>query len=76
MYWVSYFYLCWVNFWRLPVSVHTERTQSREYQRKVDFLRLLWLAVVISLALVGQLVVLVVGIIFMTFLTFMFLDEG
>ena len=75
MYLLSYLYLSWVNFWRLPESAQTRRTLTAAYQRKLHILRLVWLALVISLAALGQPVALISGIILMTFLTFMVLDE-
>ncbi|MEJ2042393.1 MAG: hypothetical protein P8X74_07500 [Reinekea sp.] len=76
MYRLMLFYLKWIGFWRLPETVETKRVQTQNHLRRVDILRLIWLALVIVLVAVGQAVLFVVGVLLMTFLSFMFLDEA
>ena len=76
MYWFTLYYLRWVAFWRLPETAAIRRACTPSYLRRVEILRLVWLFLVIGLALIGQLVVLIAGLLLMTFLSFMFLDEA
>lgn len=76
MNWLTFFYLRWIDFWRLPVTDEIRRVHSKSHTRRVDILRLVWLFLVLALAMIGQLVLLIVGLLFMTFVSFMFLDEA
>lgn len=75
MYWLSYFYLNWINFWRLPETEHTLRVNSSAHRQKLSFVRIVWIVSLMLLGLIGQPVVLMVGVVLLTFLSFMFLDE-
>ena len=75
MYLLSLFYVRWINFWRLPETRETRRTESADYVRRVDFLRTLWILCLPMLAITGQPAFFITGIMLLVFVSFMFLDE-
>lgn len=75
MYWASLLFLRWIGFWRLPETEQTRRIQSQSYLRRVEWLKNSWIVLLIGLLLSGQLFLLIFGVILMTFVSFMFLDE-
>ncbi len=76
MYSLMLFYLRWVAFWRLPESDDMRRVRTQSHLRRVNLLRPVWLIAVLVLSVFGQVAVLIGGLLFMTFLSFMFLDEA
>jgi len=76
MYWLCYFYFWWINFWRLPETTQTRRARSAGYEKKVIILRVVWFLSVLFMSATGHLAFFISGLIFLTFLSFMFLDES
>ena len=75
MFRLSLFYFHWIAFWRLPVTDDSIRVESSNYLRKLVWVRYGWLAGVTGLTATGQVAFFVSGILMMTFISFMVLDE-
>lgn len=75
MYRLSLLYLLWIHFWRLPETVETRRVQTKEHCMRVKMLKPVWLVSVGVLLATGLWPVLMVGLMLLTFVSFMFLDE-
>jgi hypothetical protein len=75
VFWICLLYFRWVNFWRLPETVHTRRVQTPAHEKRVHLVRYAWLIAVLLLAGIGQLAVLIFGLTLLTFVSLMFLDE-
>lgn len=76
MYFLSLFYFKWLLFWRLPETEHSQRTKTSSYLKKLDMVRVAWMLAMLVMAAVGHLAFLIGGTLFMTFTSFMFLDES
>jgi hypothetical protein len=72
---LSYWYLCWIDFWRLPETHHSRRCETKAYQYRFKYLRNVWFVVLACLAVLGQPVLLIFGVTLLTFVSLMFLDE-
>ena len=72
---LSYWYLCWIDFWRLPETTHSRRCETKDYQYRFKYLKSVWLVVLVCLAAAGQPVLLIFGITLLTFVSLMYLDE-
>lgn len=75
MYWVSLYFMRWIQFWRVPETASTKRVESRSHCRRVQWIKNVWMIMLPALLITGQLALLTFGVVFMTFLSFMFLDE-
>ena len=76
MHWLILLFLRWVQFWRLPDTDQTRRVATRSYAEKVHRLKNAWIVVLVLLVSSGQVVLVTFGVILMTFISFMFLDEA
>ena len=75
MYLLSLFYLYWINFWRLPESDQAQRAETKHHKAKVEKLKIVWIISLLLLVLSGHVALMIMGISFLTFLSFLFLDE-
>jgi hypothetical protein len=75
MYRLSLLYLLWIHFWRLPETEETRRVQTQEHCMRVKMLKPVWIVSVGGLLATGLWPALMAGLILLTFVSFMFLDE-
>lgn len=69
------FYLSWLSFWRLPETDSTRRTQTKAHAHKVHIVKNVWIVVLGLLAIIGQAALIVFSLVFLIFVSLMFLDE-
>lgn len=75
MYRLSVFYFWWIQFWKLPETEHTRRVSTERHLKRVQHLRSAWLVILPCLLVLPQIAFVIVVVLFLTFVSFMFLDE-
>ena len=76
MYRLSVLYFCWIQFWKLPETEHTRRVNTEKHLRRVHQIKLAWIVMLCGLLVIPQLAFVIFSLLFMTFVSFMFLDEA